>query len=48
MAIKPARKSELKFSEYVHYISYFVMLSAKDLTKFLFQHADVETNYYLR
>ncbi len=48
LAIKPDKKSELKFSEYVHYVAYFVMLSSRDLTKFLFQHADVEGNFYLR
>lgn len=48
IAIKPEKRSELKFSEYVHFLCYFIMLSARDLTRFLFRHADDEEKYYLR
>lgn len=48
MSIKPASKKRLKFSEYVHLICYYVMLSSKDLIKFLFASQDEENKFYLR
>ena len=47
-AIEPRRKRDLTFSEYVHFVCYFVMLSAKDLCRFLFYHADEDKRGYLR
>jgi hypothetical protein len=47
-AVKPSRRAELVFSEYVHVVSAYIMLSPKDLTRFLFQHADDENKFCLR
>jgi hypothetical protein len=47
-AINPERRGELKFSEYVHLVASYIMLSPKDLTRFLFQHADDEHRSFLR
>lgn len=47
-AIKPLRRAELIFSEYVHLVASYVMLSQRDLTRFLFQHADEDHKQYLR
>lgn len=47
-AVQPRRKRELTFSEYVHFVCYFVMLSARDLSRFLFLSSDVDQKGYLR
>lgn len=47
LAIEPARRKEITFSEYLHFVSYFVMLDGIDLGRFLFYHADTEDQGYL-
>jgi len=47
-AINPQSRHDITFSEYVHLISYFVMLSARDLARFVFQHADEDSRGFLR
>ena len=47
-SIKPVHKKRLVFSEYVHLVCYYVMLSGKDLVKFLFSSQDEENRFYLR
>mmetsp|Transcript_1317 Transcript_1317/g.1387 ORF Transcript_1317/g.1387 Transcript_1317/m.1387 type:complete len:1578 (-) Transcript_1317:176-4909(-) len=47
-AVRPSKRAELKFSEYAHLVSYYIMLSPRDLTRFLFQHADDGDKAYLR
>lgn len=47
-AINPASRYEITFSEYVHLVAYFVMLTGKDLARFIFQHADEDNKAYLR
>lgn len=48
LAISPASKFELSFSEYVHVISFYCMLVGSDLEKFLFVNADDGHKEYLR
>lgn len=47
-AIEPNNRKEVTFSEYTHFVCYFVMLSPRDLARFLFQHADSECRFCLR
>jgi len=47
-AITPISRHELIFSEYLHFLSYFIMLTSKELTRFLFQHADEDNRGFLR
>jgi hypothetical protein len=47
-AIEPDSKNDILFSEYVHMVSFFVMLGHKELSKFLFHCADDEKLHYLR
>eukprot|EP01033_Poteriospumella_lacustris_P007676 gene7676-5518_t len=47
-AIQPRRKRELTFSEYVHFVCYFVMLSARDMARFLFTAQDTDERGFLR
>jgi hypothetical protein len=46
-AVKPESKSDITFSEYVHMVSFFVMLGSKELMKFLFQAVDTDNRQYL-
>lgn len=46
-AIKPESKTDITFSEYVHMVSFFVMLGSKELMKFLFQAVDTDNRQYL-
>jgi hypothetical protein len=48
VAVTPASKFELSFSEYVHVVSFYNMLIGKDLQKFLFVSADESNKGYLR
>lgn len=46
-AIEPNRRRELTFSEYLHFVCAFIMLSGRDLGRFLFYHADDDDVGYL-
>lgn len=46
--VSPAHPKEVSFSEFVHLVAAFVMLSPKDLARWVFQQADTEGNFYLR
>ena len=46
-AINPDSYKYILFSEFVHMTSFYVMLGPKELTKFLFQCADVDNKSYL-
>ncbi len=48
IAVNPASKFELSFSEYVHVISFYCMLIGNDLQKFIFMNADDANKQYLR
>jgi hypothetical protein len=47
-AIKPAKKNEIIFSEYVQIVCYYVSLSRKDLIRFLFGNQDEQGKAYLK
>ena len=47
-AVKPLRKSELSFSEYVHVVAYFCMFAKKDLRRFVFGCMDVKQDCFLK
>lgn len=47
-AIKPAKKTEILFSEYVQIVCYYISLSRKDLVRFLFGNQDELGKAYLR
>lgn len=47
-AIQTESTKEMKFSEYVHLLAFFIMFSAKNLDCFIFQQMDVDHKDYLR
>ncbi|RYY88774.1 hypothetical protein EON63_01855 [archaeon] len=44
LAVEPAHPKEITFSEYLHFVCYFIMLSAKDLARLGLVRVSVVTN----
>lgn len=46
-AINPDEEKRVTFSEYVHFLSSYIMLAKRDLIKFVFGHMDTGARCYL-
>ena len=47
-AIQPYRPDALVFSEYLHMVCYFSLLSVTDIVKLIFGQVDARDNYFIR